>query len=97
MDQVLDENLVSDLEGPGPPPPQFSSSEEFLLSKEKTEYGCMYVCLQQHSGLYCILWSGFQEDFLDPDEAALSAASSVPIPLYIMAWLYPLHSSHTPL
>lgn len=21
MDQVLDENLVSDLEGPGPPPP----------------------------------------------------------------------------
>lgn len=41
------------------PAPQFSSSEEFLLSKEETDYGCMCVCLQQHSGLYWILWSGF--------------------------------------
>lgn len=42
VDQVLDENLVSDSEGPGAPPHQFSPSEEFLLSKEETEYGCMY-------------------------------------------------------
>lgn len=33
---------------------------------------------------------GPQEGFLDPNEAALSAASSMSILLYVMVWLYPL-------